>query len=183
MKKMFFILILIVCLSGCKSVTEENVDSDNQNVETNLPEQGSQDESKQESQQENIEVPSDLENKDKYDLEAKLKKAEEDSTVLEEKLLTDATIKQTDMNMLANDIYVIWDDLLNDMWKAIKSILDEEAFNTLLVEQREWITGKEEQIKQAREAYGTGSLAPFAGARKAAELTKVRVYELAEYLK
>ena len=85
MKKMFFILILIICLSGCKSVTEENVDSDNQNVETNLPEQGSQDESKQESQQENIEVPSDLENKDKYDLEAKLKKAEEDSTVLEEK--------------------------------------------------------------------------------------------------
>ena len=99
------------------------------------------------------------------------------------KLITDATLKQTDMNMLANDIYVIWDDLLNDMWKEIKSTLDEEAFNTLLVEQREWISDKEEQIKQARESYGIGSLAPFAGARKAAELTKARVYEIAEYLK
>ena len=183
MKKMFFILILIICLSGCKSETEENVDSDNQNVETNLPEQGSQDGAKQESQQENMEAPVDPEGKDEYDLEAKLQKAEENSAVLEEKLLTDANLKQTDMNMLANDIYLIWDDLLNDMWKEIKSTLDEEAFNTLLVEQREWISDKEEQIKQAREAYGTGSLAPFAGARKAAELTKVRVYELAEYLK
>lgn len=158
MKKMFFILILIICLSGCKSVTEESVEAGNQNSV-------------------------DSENKEKYDLEAKLQKAEEDSAVLEEKLLTDATLKQTDMNMLANDIYVIWDDLLNDMWKTIKSTLDEEAFNTLLVEQREWINDKEEQIKQAREAYGTGSLAPFAGARKAAELTKARVYELSEYLK
>ncbi len=124
---------------------------------------------------------SEVENK--YDLEGKLKKAEGDSAVLENKLSTDGSLKQMDMNQIANEIYVIWDELLNDMWEEIKSTLDEEAFNTLLVEQREWITDKEEQIKQAREAYGTGSLAPFAGDRKATELTKARVYELCEYLK
>ena len=125
----------------------------------------------------------DSEVENKYDLEGKLKKAEGDSAVLENKLATDSSLKQMDMNQIANEIYVIWDELLNDMWEEIKSTLDEEVFNTLLAEQREWITDKEEQVKQAREAYGTGSLAPFAGARKAAELTKARVYELAEYLK
>ena len=91
----------------------------------------------------------DSEVENKYDLEGKLKKAEEDSAVLENKLATDSSLKQMDMNQIANEIYVIWDELLNDMWEELKVTLDEKAKNDLLAEQRDWIADKEEQVKEA----------------------------------
>ena len=123
----------------------------------------------------------DSEVENKYDLEGKLKKAEEDSAVLENKLATDSSLKQMDMNQIANEIYVIWDELLNDMWEELKVTLDEKTKNDLLAEQRDWIADKEEQVKEAAAVFEGGSMAPFAGDRKAAELTKERVYELAGY--
>lgn len=86
-----------------------------------------------------------------------------------------------DMNQIANEIYVIRDELLNDMWEELKVTLDEKAKNDLLAEQRDWIADKEEQVKEAAAVFEGGSMAPFAGDRKAAELTKERVYELAGY--
>ena len=54
--------------------------------------------------------------------------------------------------------------------------------NNLLEEQRMWIQTKEEEIKNAGNEFAGGSMATLASNQKAAELTKIRVYELSTYL-
>ena len=65
----------------------------------------------------------------------------------------------------------------------MKEVVDPEEMETILTEQRKWIKDKETQVKQAGEEVGGGSLQPFVENTKAAELTKIRVYELATYLR
>lgn len=108
--------------------------------------------------------------------------AEKSASVLEKKLMEDASLTQTDMNTLSMEIYQVWDDTLNELWKALKSALDEESMGDLLEEQRAWITKKEEEVKKAGEEFGGGSMAALVANQKAAELTKTRVYELASLL-
>ena len=52
---------------------------------------------------------------------------------------------------------------------------------TLLNEQREWIAHKEQEMENAATEAGGGSMAPMVANQRAAELTKIRVYELLEY--
>ena len=111
-----------------------------------------------------------------------LEKAEEEAGALQKKLTEDTTLKQSDMNKLSNDIYLIWDDLLNELWAVLKESLDEKTMNALLAEQREWITMKESEAKKAGDVFNGGSMAPLASNMKAAELTKLRVYELADII-
>lgn len=111
-----------------------------------------------------------------------LEAAEEEASALHKKLTEDPSLKQSDMNELSHEIYQIWDDLLNELWAIMKDTLDEKTMHNLLEEQREWITMKEAEAKKTGEAFSGGSMAPFASNQKAAELTKERVYELADYL-
>lgn len=116
------------------------------------------------------------------DVQGMLETAEEEASALHKKLSEDPSLKQSDMNELSHEIYLIWDDLLNELWAVLKESLDEKTMHNLLEEQREWITMKEAEAKKAAEAFSGGSMAPFASNQKAAELTKERVYELADYL-
>lgn len=116
-----------------------------------------------------------------YDLEGELKKVEDEVAVLAKRLQEDASLTQADMNELSNEIYKLWDGLLNDMWKAMEAELDEDTMNTLTREQQDWITEKDAEVKKAGEAYAGGSIAALIMNEKAAELTKARVYELAPY--
>ena len=54
--------------------------------------------------------------------------------------------------------------------------------DSLLQEQRAWITEKEAEVKEAGEAVGGGSMAPLVANQRAAQITRKRVYELASYL-
>ena len=116
------------------------------------------------------------------DIQGMLETAEEEASALHKKLTEDSSLKQSDMNELSHEIYLIWDDLLNELWAVLKESLDEKTMHNLLEQQREWITMKEAEAKKAGEAFSGGSMAPFASNQKAAELTKERVYELADYL-
>ena len=89
---------------------------------------------------------------------------------------------QTEMNMIAADLYRLWDDLLNTQWGCLKRALDGEAMGRLTAEQLAWIGEKEAAAAAAGAAYAGGSLESMAYGLKAAELTKERVYTLAEYL-
>ncbi len=89
---------------------------------------------------------------------------------------------QLEMNERSAEIYAIWDDLLNDLWTELKESLPEEAFQDLLEEQRAWIREKEQAVEAAGDEYAGGSMQPMVRNMKAAELTKVRVYELYEVL-
>lgn len=122
------------------------------------------------------------ENKTEFDVQRALEDAESKATELQKKLQEDASLTQTDMNMLSYEIYQIWDDVLNELWNTLKLTLDQEKMDNLLEEQRAWIVTKEEEVKQAAEAVSGGSLAPLVSNQKAAELTRTRVYELASYL-
>lgn len=107
--------------------------------------------------------------------------AEENVAELEKKL--EGTLSQPEMNEISYQIYKEWDDALNDIWGILKSELNEETMAALTIEEREWITQKEEAVKKAGEENGGGSLQPLLENDTAAEMTKERVYELFEYLK
>ena len=96
--------------------------------------------------------------------------------------MEDPSLNQADMNTLSGEIYQVWDGVLNELWKNVKSTLDEEKWNNLLEEQRTWIAEKEAEVKQAGEEVGGGSLAPLVANQRAAKLTRLRVYELTSYL-
>ena len=193
----FTILIMTTALylCGCGAETKETEESLKSTVvvettETTLQETSEQAQETSELKQETsgqeqesavVESESSFVQPD-FDVEMMLEEAEKDAAALEKKLLEDASLKQMDMNMLAAEMYQVWDDLLNELWGILKETLDEDVMEDLLKEQRAWITDKEAEVKQAGAAVSGGSMAPLVSNQRAAEITKERVYELAAYL-
>ena len=105
--------------------------------------------------------------------------AEESSAELEAKLQDETS--QTEMNATSEELFQTWDNTLNIVWKLLESELDEEKMAALREEERQWIAGKEAAVKEAGQQYEGGSMQSMAESLKAAELTKERVRELAEY--
>ena len=176
-KMVVFVLLAALFLSGCS--TNEVVQTENLKNSEHMQETAKIESEVQETVQETSESivdPIDL------DVQEMLAESEEKASALQKKLTDDSTLKQQDMNMLSSDLYHIWDDLLNELWAILKDTLDENTMNTLLEEQRAWITMKEAKVKEAGEAFAGGSMAPLVSNQKGAELTKIRVYELAAYL-
>lgn len=101
---------------------------------------------------------------------------------LENKLYKEA-MTQLEMNTLASELYQLWDTELNTIWSQLKEKLDSSAMDTLTTEEREWIAKKEDAIKKAGAEYEGGTMQPMQQCLKGAELTKDRVYELADYLR
>lgn len=101
---------------------------------------------------------------------------EERGAELETKLQQDTT--QSDMEEAAEELFQVWDDSLNFVWRMLKSELDAAAMEALRTEEREWIASKEAEVKAAGQEYGDGDMRSVAESMKAAELTKERVYEL-----
>lgn len=116
-----------------------------------------------------------------YDIQIMLEEAEAQAANLEKKLYEDASLTQADMNEISYEISIVWDELLNEIWSILNQSLDEETKAELLEEQRAWITEKEAEVKQVGEESG-GSIAALLCNQRAAQLTRVRVYELANYL-
>lgn len=89
---------------------------------------------------------------------------------------------QMDMNLLSGDLYRVWDTALNTVWQQLKRELDADVMAQLTDEQLTWITDKEAAAAVAGAAYEGGSMQGMVISLEAAELTKQRVYVLAEYL-
>ncbi len=117
-----------------------------------------------------------------YDrIAAEIAATEEQAADLEAELQKAAS--QADMNEISGQIYQVWDDTLNVIWGIMKANLNPELMDQLTVEERAWITGKEAAIKEAGAEYEGGSMQSLVMNSKAAELTRERAYELAEYAK
>ncbi|NLG05475.1 MAG: DUF1311 domain-containing protein [Clostridia bacterium] len=97
--------------------------------------------------------------------------------------LTNDALSQQDMNEYARKIYGVWDNELNKVWKQLESQLEASQMEELRIKEREWIAYKEKEIKKAGAEFEGGSMQPCIEAMKGAEMTKARVYELAEMLK
>lgn len=86
------------------------------------------------------------------------------------------------MNQKTNELYILWDSVLNTTWQGLKRLLDEDAMAALTVEERAWIKEKERAVEEAGAGSEGGSIQPMLMNDTAAEMTKARVYELMELL-
>lgn len=89
---------------------------------------------------------------------------------------------QADMNYAAQQKYQIWDDALNQLWRDLKELLNEEEMQQLTAEELAWIEEKEAAALEAAAEYEGGSLYPMVYSTTLANLTRERVYELLEFL-
>lgn len=90
---------------------------------------------------------------------------------------------QSEMNQKAYELYVLWDDALNELWGKLQDSLPEDEFDELLDEQIQWIEDKENAVEEAGKEVEGGSMYPLITNSKAAEITEERVYEFYELLK
>lgn len=89
---------------------------------------------------------------------------------------------QADMTIASSELYKIWDQELNDLWGRLKECLSEEEFSALTEEERRWIASKDAEAKAVAVEYEGGTMYSMALTSRAAELTRERVYELADLL-
>lgn len=110
--------------------------------------------------------------------------AEEREEEVEKKIekMQEEAVTQTEMNETAKEMYQLWDDTLNAVWRLLEANLNEADIEVLRKEEREWIASKDAEVQAVGLENGGGSLQPLLEAMKAAELTKTKVYELAEYV-
>ena len=92
-------------------------------------------------------------------------------------------LNQAEMNQKSQELYVLWDDALNDLWAKLQDHLPEDEFDELLDEQIQWIEDKESAVEDAGKDFEGGSIYPRITNAKAAELTEARVYEFYQLLK
>lgn len=90
---------------------------------------------------------------------------------------------QSEMNQKAHELYVLWDDALNELWGKLQDSLPEDEFDELLDEQIQWIEDKENAVEEAGKEVEGGSMYPLITNTKAAGITEERVYEFYELLK
>ena len=107
--------------------------------------------------------------------------AEEQTAALNRRMQAAQT--QTELNQLAGQKFQVWDNELNSVWKRLENTLSKDAMERLRAEERTWISQKEKAMQQEAAAFGGGSMASMAYAEKGTELTRARVYVLAEYLR
>ena len=176
-KTVIMAIIAAMCLTGCAGEKNRSVaDSTQEKTGNEIQETVGEEQESEAGQLDSTESSS------QYDIQQTLENAEREASALQRKLMEDPSLNQADMNTLSGEIYQVWDGVLNELWKNVKSTLDEEKWNNLLEEQRTWIAEKEAEVKEAGEAVGGGSLAPLVANQRAAKLTRLRVYELASYL-
>ena len=96
------------------------------------------------------------------------------------KSLQEDVLSQTEMNLKSQELYELWDGVLNKLWKSLKEKLSDEAYQKLLTEQRQWIKDKEAAMEKAASEVKGGSMEPLLRNDTGASWTEQRVYELYE---
>lgn len=97
--------------------------------------------------------------------------------------IQEGLLSQQELNQLSGELYVLWDDELNSIWRRIKEILPTEEMDQLTAEELQWIDDKEKAVAEAGSEFEGGSMQPYIENTRAADITRTRVYELADYLR
>ena len=96
--------------------------------------------------------------------------------------MQDEMLSQAELNSKAQELYVLWDGALNDLWGKLQDRLPEDQFDQLLDEQIQWIEDKETAVAEAGAPFEGGSIYPLIVNNEAAQITEDRVYELFDLL-
>ena len=89
---------------------------------------------------------------------------------------------QAEMNQDSGELYTIWDDELNVIWGYLKQSLDSASMDALTQDEINWISTKEQAMNEAEAEFAGGTMAIANRNMKGYEMTKARVYELANML-
>lgn len=116
------------------------------------------------------------------DILAELAKLEEQDNAINDRLRNES-LTQDEMNRLTAQRYKLWDDELNSIWAHLKDTLDEGTMSKLTEEERSWISDKDSKVEAAGKEAEGGTMQPMLENDEAADITRERVYELAEYYK
>lgn len=91
-------------------------------------------------------------------------------------------LSQTEYNSKSYDLYTLWDDALNDLWKVLGKVLSKEDMDRLTAEEQAWIADKDQKVTDAGKEAEGGSMQPMLENLTGAELTEKRVRELLPYI-
>ena len=106
--------------------------------------------------------------------------SEEWAASLEESIMQDPNLTQADLNEKSQQMYEIWDSVLNEIWRILKRNLNSDDMKALTEEQLDWIAMKEASMKEAGAEVEGGSMYGMIVNQRGAKLTQERVYELME---
>ena len=190
MKNCILIWVLVAALlaSGCaatKTETPQTTDGSTVATTTETTE-ASQDVTEEQTTAstestppETTETPADDDHDELDDYMASIK--EQSDSI--KKSLQEDPLCQAEMNQAAQDLYLLWDGALNELWSKLRDTLPEDEFDKLLDEQLTWIDDKEAAVEEAGQPYEGGSLYPLITNREAAQITEARVEALYQLLK
>ena len=116
------------------------------------------------------------------DIQSKLEDVELTYQELQKKLHTDLNLSQGEMNDLAAECVILWEDTLDTFWYALEPLLTAEEVETLHKEQQEWLTARDAEVQVLIEKYDGGSITGLVVGMRKAELARKRTYALAEQL-
>lgn len=89
-------------------------------------------------------------------------------------------ITTREMEKEEEEIYITWDDALNEIYGVLEEQLSKEQMDKLREEQRQWIEYRDEMAKKASQKYEDASMEQLEYKATQATLTKERCYELVE---
>ncbi|MED3571262.1 lysozyme inhibitor LprI family protein [Cytobacillus praedii] len=177
-------ILLLFVLFGCSSIKTENADKEKEDApdvseesEGKTEDDSAKDnEDKEKLQDENEKVVS---TKEQY--QKKLSEIDKSLKDLESKIQNGT---QTEMNKAQAEIYVRWDNALNEIYQVLEKQLTASEMESLRDEQRKWIIHRDETAKKESLEFEGGSLETFQYTSTQARITKERCYVLVEeYMK
>lgn len=107
---------------------------------------------------------------------SQIEETEQQASAIEAEIGENVNMSDEEYKQKLNQLYEIWDKVLNDEWAVLKNTLSSEEMDVLTQEEIEWINNKESTVNSIRNESETDSLI------KATELTRERVYVLLDKL-
>lgn len=90
---------------------------------------------------------------------------------------------QTDLNIKSQELYTLWNDLMEELLAELQKTLPEEDRAQLQSEQSAWAAQRDAAVEAAGKDYAQGSLYAFVTNDEAARITQERAEQLYELLK
>jgi len=83
-----------------------------------------------------------------------------------------------EMREAESEIYIAWDEMLNEVYSEIISTLSEEEKDKLILEEKNWIEERDKKADDAAKEVEGGTMEPLVGTSSLGVSTKERCYEL-----